>query len=1089
MNLILRVILIGILILGKLKASQDPLGQYLVPGDFYASNGRWDSAAFFYQHYLNHLSEDSTSAEIDVRQNLAEAYFFLKEKDSVKNQINQLERLFEKANDSISPIFFRYHLNKTYYFLKFNDFNTAENSIPISGKLLKHRNCKVSDSIIYYINQGIFSDDLKALEDFNLSLNIYEKHDLNDLHLKLKIFNEQGNTHLYNRRFFAAEESFKKALELRDQERDFWGFNWLETYKSLGYVCNMLGKDHQAEGYYNELKLLLNNYSVNPKEFGGLYYRLAILMRSKEDYDRAIEFYNQALPLFYDDTLTTGKINHNLGLVYKAKREFPKALNFLLNSIKLYASTNSTSKRTFALAYMNLGRLYMDNENWEQAHKYFYKSLQIYSQIKSSDQTILILPLYHQGQLYEKQAKWNTAKRIYKRALTIALNSYGKRHFQTALSYSKLAGIELLLNNHNSAKAYIGAAFDCLQKSSYTDKESNEFYNHPNEAENVYFDLCKIQAEVYKVIGKQNNDLKLLEEGLESYKIAQRWADNIRLKINSHEDKLAYLEKVNELNQYALELCFYLYSKTRSIKYIEIAFYFLEKSKANLLLEHVNEDYALKFAGIDENIIDLEKSLRIQIDNLDYEIYSITEKTQKDNLQKLRNEAFQLRQQYDSLKTYLVEQHPAYYKLKYDLKVRSIRETQQRLLKPDQAIVEYFVADDYVYIFYISPNTVVFKRVENAAGLVEQVEELRTGLFGWEKTPKSQREDSFMERHKEMYSNAAYNLYQQLLGPIAEEVALPKKMIIVPDGVLGYIPFDILLKDSIDISTPYTEYPYLIKTHQFAYCYSTTMLSEMKAIQHEKVRKEMLGIAMSFPVGYLTYDENQSRNQNEESEDLSYLRYTKPELKEIQKLVHGLSLIDSKATKEKVLKLIEQYRILHFSTHGILNDEESNLSYLALAGANRVADTGRLYVRDLYNLRLGASMVVLSACETGLGKIRKGEGIISMSRGFSYAGAKSILTTLWQVNDKSTSEIMVAFYQYLKEGKQKDEALRLAKLDYMKNVHAQSVAHPFYWAASVPIGDMSEMEFTDRSWLNYVWAIAIILIVVLGAWYWRRAFT
>jgi len=131
--------------------------------------------------------------------------------------------------------------------------------------------------------------------------------------------------------------------------------------------------------------------------------------------------------------------------------------------------------------------------------------------------------------------------------------------------------------------------------------------------------------------------------------------------------------------------------------------------------------------------------------------------------------------------------------------------------------------------------------------------------------------------------------------------------------------------------------------------------------------------------------------------------------------------------------------------------------YLAFTQTSDTLDR-KLYVRDLYNLKLNADMVVLSACETGLGELQQGEGILSLARGFAYAGAKSIISSLWSVNDKSTADIMTSFYSHLKEGKTKDDALRRAKLDYLsQNPNAQ----PFYWAAFTAVGDMKPIK---RAW-------------------------
>jgi CHAT domain-containing protein len=147
------------------------------------------------------------------------------------------------------------------------------------------------------------------------------------------------------------------------------------------------------------------------------------------------------------------------------------------------------------------------------------------------------------------------------------------------------------------------------------------------------------------------------------------------------------------------------------------------------------------------------------------------------------------------------------------------------------------------------------------------------------------------------------------------------------------------------------------------------------------------------------------------------------------------------------------YRILHLATHGRADNRVGDYAFLAFSEIKDSIENELLYVKDLYNLELNADLVVLSACETGIGKLQRGEGIISLARAFAYAGAKSIVTTLWEVNDKSTSELMRYFYRELKLGKDKDEALRLARQRYFDKAAPRGL-HPFFWAAFVPVGDM-----------------------------------
>lgn len=156
--------------------------------------------------------------------------------------------------------------------------------------------------------------------------------------------------------------------------------------------------------------------------------------------------------------------------------------------------------------------------------------------------------------------------------------------------------------------------------------------------------------------------------------------------------------------------------------------------------------------------------------------------------------------------------------------------------------------------------------------------------------------------------------------------------------------------------------------------------------------------------------------------------------------------------------LASGFRILHLATHGVADERVGDYSYLAFASEADSIANELLYVRDLYNLQLNADMVVLSACQTALGRLQRGEGIISLARAFAYAGARSIVTTLWSVEDASTKTLMLAFYRHLQAGMPKDQALQQAKLEWIANA-GYFKAHPYCWAGLIVIGDAKEIDW------------------------------
>ncbi|MBK7869568.1 MAG: CHAT domain-containing protein [Saprospiraceae bacterium] len=374
----------------------------------------------------------------------------------------------------------------------------------------------------------------------------------------------------------------------------------------------------------------------------------------------------------------------------------------------------------------------------------------------------------------------------------------------------------------------------------------------------------------------------------------------------------------------------------------------------------------------------------------------------------------------------------------------SATEVQKELLQPGQALLEYFVGDSSIFIFVLRPDTLVMQEVKKDFPLEDWVSSLRDNIYLNRTTGAT------------AYAEAAYNLYQKLIAPVKS--LLPKQLIIIPDGILGYVPFEALLTAKPERAIRFNTHAYLLKEHQISYCYSATLLREMQ--QKKKVQEPtgtLLAVA-PFYSGDTTLLANLFAYDETTRKDLAPLQNSGEEVYRISKLWKGEVLTGADATETKFTELAGNYRILHLATHGRADERVGDYSFLAFSEIKDSVENELLYVRDLYNLQLNADLVVLSACETGLGKLSRGEGIISLARAFAYAGAKSIVTTLWSVDDAKTKDVMVDFYRNLKKGMTKDAALRQAKLNYLKGHTNPGDAHPYYWAGFAPIGDMRALH-------------------------------
>nr|MBX2876370.1 CHAT domain-containing protein [Saprospiraceae bacterium] len=475
--------------------------------------------------------------------------------------------------------------------------------------------------------------------------------------------------------------------------------------------------------------------------------------------------------------------------------------------------------------------------------------------------------------------------------------------------------------------------------------------------------------------------------------------------------------------------------------------------------------------GIPNDLIQKEYDLGIELSYYQQKRFRESNRAEpRDSLLAQYNDKiFHLRQDREDLIRQFETTYPDYYRLKYDARVADVPSIQQQL-QEDQTLIEYFIGDDNLYVFLITPEDYRIEKIEKDFSLQALIEGLRQGVTAYHQSGHKS-EANYDERNDQFIENA-HCLYELLIQPLGP---LSKELLIVPDGVLGHLPFEILLRETPEEAHRFTTHPYLIKEHTIGYNFSATLWQLMR--QKTYYSDGLLSMAPSFPA-------TSSRHKQETGQrKLGPLLHNSAEVKAVQKLFGGRKLNGAEATLGQFQHYAPAYKFLHLATHAQLEDRDINYSFLAFTPATDSSVSDKLFIRDLYNLRLTCDMVVLSACETGVGEWQSGEGIISLARGFAYAGAKSIVTSLWSANDHSTAQIMEYFYAHLKDGLSKKEALRQAKLQFLSSQKDPLNTHPFYWATFIPIGDLETAvgvaNYASTSWL---WCLLLMTCCFLLGW-------
>ena len=364
-----------------------------------------------------------------------------------------------------------------------------------------------------------------------------------------------------------------------------------------------------------------------------------------------------------------------------------------------------------------------------------------------------------------------------------------------------------------------------------------------------------------------------------------------------------------------------------------------------------------------------------------------------------------------------------------------LKDIRNTLKRENEILLEYCFGRHGLLLFIISKNDFKVK-ILPSTGIQETIQRLHEDIS----TP-------YYSSQEHYFADEAVALYQQLISPAELPPSAP--LTIVADGILHYLPFDILLKNKPQVAHLWQSYKslYLINDHAISYRIAAYLPNAPK----EKAANTFLGIAPIF---------------EQHPKQLQYLKFNKEEVESIQSSWGGTTLIHSKAIKDNFINLSPQYQILHLSTHGIANDIYPDNSYLAFSLADST-DNGILIMDNIKNLDLHADLVVLSACRTATGTFYGGEGLMSIAHAFMSAGGRSVMASLWDVNEGATKNLMNLFYANLKKGMTKDEALRQAKLSLMSDSKDPITAHPYFWSAFTITGDIDSLEipFNYMKWL------------------------
>ncbi|MEO0585492.1 MAG: CHAT domain-containing protein [Bacteroidota bacterium] len=813
-------------------------------------------------------------------------------------------------------------------------------------------------------------------------------------------------------------------------------------YEDLGLFWEALHLHRETLTYVDEL---------TPDAQMATYFNLASTLGVVGDATEALFYLDQAEELVAQypnlNPLMKGKIQSERGGAHFSLGAVDTALKYTLASIRETSQLLGADHEENIIEYIRLGNYYSELEQFTLADQHFRRAIEIAAKA------------YPKGNVIRGWAWEFFAENLLKQERNIegltALDS-AERSYQVGSASWGLGDV-----NWKRARAYrqLGAwdkAFDMHEKAWQVVVPELPYSRKPEESISVYWDRFPVpyllleQAETLLQYGRTKQDLATQEAAwacLHTYLMVK---DSHRHYYEAPDSKQQGIEEQRVAVEKMLELAMSLYEQQDDPEILSRSWEWAEKTKAAQLQQHIRGQEALHFAGIPDALIQQERYFRQRLAALSAQTpenaaYTISPDSQR------RATILHLRKGYQAFTDDLERQFPQYYQLKYSSHVGDLDAWLTRL-PLSSLIYSYFWGNEKLYVCQMRYGKLSLHTVKEIASLNEWL--------------------AFIHQPptKEAFD---YSLIHRLTASLLPELSHEKRrLILIPDGTLGYLPFESLLLTS-PADLDYRKWDFLVHHYSCSYQPSLGLLMDR---MEEKRARNYLGWAPVFEKGIS--DPTRS--------GLGPLKHNQQEIQEAAQLLEGQYLLGDQAQEARIKNLELSSPILHFATHAVADEDDLMRSRLYLAPSTDSLEDGILYAHELYGMELRSPLVVLSACQTAKGPLRQGEGVMSLARAFRYAGARRTVTTLWQLDDASGATLSQFFFQKLADETPVDFALQEAKQSWINQSESYR-CHPYFWSGYILIGNGDALQSGESIW--WWGGLATILLVLGGVFLWKNMMT
>lgn len=835
------------------------------------------------------------------------------------------------------------------------------------------------------------------------------------------------------------------------------------TLHNIAFTYSQLGEFQKALEYYDKALPLRRmtgdrlGESITRNSIGSVYFKMG-------EWQKALEYHSQGLALVrvVGDRRNEAVTLHNVGMVYSQLGELQKALEYYDQALPLRRAVGDRYGEAYTLD--SIATTYFVLFESQKALDYHNQALLLRRAV--GDKYGEAYTLSNIGAVYGRLGKLQEAMDYFNQALTMR-QAVGDRR-----------GEALSLRN-------IGAAYRELKEP----QKALEYYTRALALGRAIGDRNS-EAVILSDLARVERDQQHLSEARAQIEASLALVESARSSVSSQELRASYMTTKRSFYEFYIDLLMQLHREQPSAGHDAVALKASESARARSLLDLLTEARADIRQGVDPALLERESSLQQQLSAKAERLTRLlSSKHTEEQATAARKEVEILEESYQEVEAQIRAKNPRYAALTQPQSL-GVREIQHQVVDKDTLLLEYALGEQRSYLWAVSAAEVksyelpARAELENRARRVYDLLTARNRIVKFEAPDERQARIAKAEAE---YYQAAGSLSEMLLGPVA--AMLPgKRLLIVADGALQYLPFVALPAPAMNqakkkVQRPGNSYRPLIIDHEVISLPSATVLGVLRRELAGREPAPKVAAVLADPV----FDKNdervtsansvvksvsgkaksdEARLEALESEvvrsirevgitngwELARLPFTRQEAEALVSLTaeaERLKALDFDANRAAATNPeLGQYRIVHFATHGLLNSTHPGLSGLILSLVDREGheQNGFLPAFEIFNLKLPAELVVLSGCQTGLGREVKGEGLLSLTRGFMYAGAARVVVSLWEVNDQSTAELMKSLYRGIlgAERMSPAAALRAAQISVWKTQRWHS---PYYWAA------------------------------------------